>query len=112
MFSQLILPGTKDVVDFEARDSGAPVGELLGAGEWLAGEWVGSDGITDAEAVGTWYLELDDLIINEVDEALEAQADADEKGSNGAERRHPCIHEIPVLRLPKLDAARKECQEA
>lgn len=97
----------KDVVDLDRVDSGAPAGDLLGAGSWLAERdfdrsEVGLDLVYEAMAE-----ELDDLIINEVDEALEAQAAADDKGTNGQEYLRPRDHKIPVLRLPGMRNGQK-----
>jgi hypothetical protein len=96
-------PGTKDVLDFDTPDSGAPVGTLLGTGNWLT-ETVGSGiGVDMADADEAWYRELDDEIIQEVDDALEVQKAADtEAGQTPGSR-----WDIPVLRLPEIKQQRR-----
>lgn len=85
----------KDVVDFEGADSGAPVGELLDAGNWIG--YPNAGAVTDADAVERWYEELDEMIIQEADDALEAQKAADDKKGHPVDVRW----DVPVLRLPK-----------
>lgn len=80
--------GTKDVLDFDTPESGAPVGRMLGVRELLEG----NDAMDMLEIEEIWYRELDDDIINEVDEALEIQKER--------AQREPSRYEIPVLHLP------------
>lgn len=95
-------PGTKDVLDFDTATSGAPVGTLLGAGDWLQ-ETVGNGvGVDMVEADEAWYEEFDSDLISEVDEALEIQkAGGTESGDKPDFRR-----DVPVLRLPEIKVQR------
>ena len=93
--------GTKDVLDFDMLQSGAPVGMLLGAGDWLTvNDETG--GVDLAEVDETWYEELDSAIITEVDDALEAQKAADAERGQAPDTRWS----VPVLRLPEIKKGR------
>lgn len=93
--------GTKDVLDFDTVDSGTPVGMLLGR-DWpgASESGVGVDmGAVDEEMLR----ELDDDIIQEIDDALEAQKAADAKKGDKVDT----YWNVPVLRLPELKGAKR-----
>lgn len=89
--------GTKDVLDFDTKDSGAPVGRLFGLGPWVTPDEDGSVDMLEVEEA--WYRELDDDIINEVDAALDIQREADTARGNSS---LVGARVIPVLRLPAV----------
>lgn len=90
--------GAKDILDFESIKSGAPVGKLLGAIDFNG---YATDDFEQADEA--MLQELDSDIIQEVDDALEAQKAADTKKGN-----KPDTHwSVPVLRLPELKESRK-----
>lgn len=85
--------GTKDELDFEKADSGAPVGKLLGAVDFNG---YTTEGFEQADEA--MFEELESDIIQEIDDALEAQKAADAtKGDKPGHR-----WDIPVLRLPEI----------
>lgn len=91
-------PGTRDVVDFDKADSEVPVGKPVGAADF--------NGYTTEEfeqADEAMLQELDSDIIQEIDDALEAQKAADAaNGIRPSER-----WDIPVLRLPEIKRGTK-----
>ncbi|MFE0472382.1 hypothetical protein ACFW2V_12280 [Streptomyces sp. NPDC058947] len=84
--------GTKDELDWEKVNSGAPVGRLLGAIDFNG---YSTEGFEEADEA--MFLELNSDIIQEIDDALEAQKAADIKAGNQPDTRW----EVPVLRLPE-----------
>jgi hypothetical protein len=96
-------PGTKDIVDFDTVGSGAPVGTLFGAGDWLVDTVSNGAGVDMVAADEAWYQELDDAIIQEVDDALEIQKAADIKAGDKPDTRW----EVPVLRLPEVGKGKR-----
>jgi hypothetical protein len=90
--------GTKDIVDFDSVESGAPVGTLFSTGDWLVDTVSNGVGVDMVAADEAWYQELDGTIIQEVDDALEIQKAADIKAGNKPDTRW----EVPVLRLPEI----------
>lgn len=91
--------GTKDILVFDTTEAGAPVGRLLGAGDWLVDSVSnGETGVDMVAADEAWYEELDSSIIQEVDDALEAQKEADTERGQAPDDRWS----VPVLRLPEI----------
>lgn len=91
-------PGTKDILVFDSPESEVPVGSMFGIGDWIT-EACGEEGpgIDMVQVDECMFEELDSDIIQEVDDALEAQkADDVKKGQEPRER-----WDIPVLRLPE-----------
>lgn len=90
--------GTKDVLDFDKVESGAPIGMLLGATDFNGYTTEGFEQADEA-MLG----ELDSDIIQEIDDTLEAQKATDtKKGAKPSER-----WDVPVLRLPEGGKGRK-----